>query len=547
MASTCLLLPALPVAAQPSPPQPSLHGEHAAGENFGRVTFPVSCSPAAQERFSRAVAMLHSFHYPGAEQAFTALAEAEPDCAMAWWGVAISQRPNPLVPPFSPAALQKGWQAIERARAAPPRTERERDWIEAMAAFFQDHARATQRRRTLAYEAAMERLAAEYPDDDEAQIFYALALNEAVDPGDKTYARQLKAGGHPGADRGAAARPSRRRALHHPQLRLCAAAKRGLPAARRYAALAPAGGHALHMPSHVFSTLGLWQEVIASDLAADANFDLGRFPDRGPALRGASRDHPAPLPLGGLPDQRLHAARAGPQGGATPRPIPGGVTEPVAAYYAFHTGFTAAFVRCYAFDRGAWAEAAVLPVPTTPYPQAEAITRFGRAIGAARNGDPARAAPDLDRIRALRGQLAAAGEAYWAEQVQVQETAAAAWIALAEGRREEALRLMQAAADLEDRTEKHVAMENRLSPMRELLGEMLLATGQPAEALASFEVSLRTSPNRYRSLAGAALAAEQAGDRAAARRWSTALLELTATADTERPEMAAARRRLTAN
>ena len=222
------------------------------------------------------------------------------------------------------------------------------------------------------------------------------------------------------------------------------------------------------------------------------------------------------------------------------------MTEPVAAYYAFHTGFTAAFVR-YAFDRGAWAEAAVLPVPTTPYPQAEAITRFGRAIGAARNGDPARAAPDLDRIRALRGQLAAAGEAYWAEQVQVQETAAAAWIALAEGRREEALRLMQAAADLEDRTEKHVAMENRLSPMRELLGEMLLATGQPAEALASFEVSLRTSPNRYRSLAGAALAAEQAGDRAAARRWSTALLELTATADTERPEMAAARRRLTAN
>jgi len=181
LASACALLPAMPVTAQPQQHQHSETG------SFGRVSFPISCSPQAQERFNRAVAMLHSFHFPATGQEFAAITQAEPDCAMAWWGVAVSQRLNPLVPPFPPTALQRGWQAIEKARAAPPRTERERDWIEAMAAFFQDHERLDQRTRTLAYEAAMERLAAKYLDDDEAQVFYALAINEAVDLTDKTY------------------------------------------------------------------------------------------------------------------------------------------------------------------------------------------------------------------------------------------------------------------------------------------------------------------------------------------------------------------------
>jgi tetratricopeptide (TPR) repeat protein len=199
------------------------------------------------------------------------------------------------------------------------------------------------------------------------------------------------------------------------------------------------------------------------------------------------------------------------------------------------------------FERGAWAEAAALPVPRTPYPQAEAITWFGKAVGAARSGDAATAKAGVERLRVLRNQLAEAREGYWAEQVQIQETAATAWIALAEGRRDEAVRLMRAAADLEDRTEKHVAMENRLSPMRELLGEMLLEAGDPAPALPEFEASLRSNPNRYRSFAGAAKAAERAGDREAARRWHERLLQLTAEADTERPEMQAARQFLARN
>jgi hypothetical protein len=216
------------------------------------------------------------------------------------------------------------------------------------------------------------------------------------------------------------------------------------------------------------------------------------------------------------------------------------VSEPPALIYPFHTGFAAAFVR-FAIERGAWEEAAALPVPRTPYPQAEAIAWFGRALGAARGGDPARARQDIERIAAMRSRLAEAREAYWAEQARIQEVAATAWVALAEGRRDEALRGMREAAALEDRTEKHIAMENRLSPMRELLGEMLLLAGEPAAALPEFEASLRAAPNRYRSFAGAAKAAEAIGDREAARRWHARLLELTAEADTERPEMAAAR------
>ena len=535
LASACALLPlwlAPPAAAQPQPHQ---HGDSG---NFGRVRFPISCSPQAQERFHHALAMLHSFHFPATGQAFAALAEAEPDCAMAWWGVAISQRLNPLVPPFPPAALQRGWQAIERARAAPPRTERERDWVDAMAAFFQDHERVDQRTRTLAYEAAMERLAAKYPDDDEAQIFHALAINEAVDLSDRTYARQLKAGAI--LERVEAKLPDHPGVVHYlvHTYDYGPLAERGLPAARRYAALAPASGHALHMPSHIFSTLGLWKEAIAADRAAIASYTeyFGKVDPRAAGKPELVARNYHSVDFLANAHMQLAQDRAAAELLAPYR----AVAEPPPLIYPFHTGFNAAFVR-QAFDRGAWAEAAALPVPKTPYPMAEAISWFGKALGAARSGDPAGAKPSVERLRELRGRLAEARDVYWAEQVQIQETAAEAWIAFAEGRREEGLRLMRAAADLEDRTEKHIAMENRLSPMRELLGEMLLETGDPAGALREFEASLKAAPNRYRSFAGAAKAAERSGDREAARHWYGRLLELTAEADTERPEMAAAR------
>src|SRR5271168_2232284 len=560
-------------------------------ENYGQVHFPISCSAQAQQQFEKALAMLHSFHFPATGRAFTAIATAEPDCAMAWWGIAISQRLNPLVQPFPPDALRRGWEAIQKARAAPQHTTREHDWIEAMAVFFQDYDHVAQRDRTLAYEAAMERLAAKYPDDDEAEIFYALAINEAVDLSDKTYARQLKAGAI--LERLAARLPDHPGVTHYliHTYDYGPLAERGLAAARRYAAIAPASGHALHMPSHIFSTLGLWKEAIPADLAAIASY-TEYFGKMDPNVAGK----PTLIPriyhsVDFLTNAYMQLAQD--RKAAELLEPYRAVTEPPPLIYAYHTGFAAAFVR-YAFDRSAWAEAAVLPVPKTPYPQAEAISWFGRAIGAARSGDPAGAKVDLQRIQALGSKLAEAGDVYWTGQVKIEETAAAisigaarsgdpagakvdlqriqalgsklaeagdvywtgqvkieetaaaAWIALAEEQRSEAVRLMREAADLEDRTEKHIAMENRLSPMREMLGEMLLATDQPADALREFEASLKVAPNRYRSIAGAAKAAETL-DRQAARLWYERLLQLTADADTERPEMVAARAFLSAN
>ena len=540
LASACVLASTLSLVAQEQHEHAMLSGS---AENYGQVHFPISCSAQAQQQFEKALAMLHSFHFPATGRAFTAIATAEPDCAMAWWGIAISQRLNPLVQPFPPDALRRGWEAIQKARAAPQRTAREHDWVEAMAVFFQDYDHVAQRDRTLAYEAAMERLAAKYPDDDEAEIFYALAINEAVDLSDKTYARQLKAGAI--LERLAARLPDHPGVTHYliHTYDYGPLAERGLAAARRYAAIAPASGHALHMPSHIFSTLGLWKEAIPADLAAIASY-TEYFGKMDPNVAGK----PTLIPriyhsVDFLTNAYMQLAQD--RKAAELLEPYRAVTEPPPLIYAYHTGFAAAFVR-YAFDRSAWAEAAVLPVPKTPYPQAEAISWFGRAIGAARSGDPAGAKVDLQRIQALGSKLAEAGDVYWTGQVKIEETAAAAWIALAEEQRSEAVRLMREAADLEDRTEKHIAMENRLSPMREMLGEMLLATDQPADALREFEASLKVAPNRYRSIAGAAKAAETL-DRQAARLWYERLLQLTADADTERPEMVAARAFLSAN
>ena len=511
-------------------------------ERLGEVSFPISCSPAAQTQFNRAVAMQHSFFFPETVKTFSAIVEKEPTCAMAHWGIAISQRPNPLVGPFPGDVLKRGWEAIELARAASQKTKRESAWIEALAAFYQDYATVPQRTRTANYEAAMARLSARYPGDAEAAIFYALALNEAADPADKTYARQLKAAdileklelrypNHPGIPHYII------HSYDYPEL-----AMRGAIAAARCAQLAPSAPHALHMPSHIFSTLGMWQEVIGSDRAAD--------------------------------DETIaYTARVNPQAAADPAKDPGryhfldfltnaylqlgedqqakrivDARNSVAEYpanfrYSGHTAFAAIPVR-YAFERAAWAEAMALAIPKTPFPQAEAITWFGRAIGAARSRELPKAREAVAQLGALKDKLAKANDAYWTGQVAIQEQAADAWLALAEGRKGEAVAAMRQAADLEDRSGKHVAMENRLSPIRELLGELLLEANEPAQALKEFETSLRDNPNRYRSFAGAAKAADRAADRALAKNYYEKLVSLAGNADTSRPDLVAAKQYL---
>jgi hypothetical protein len=464
---------------------------------------------------------------------------------MAYWGIAISQRPNPLVGPFPGDVLKRGWEAIERARVASQKTEREIAWIEALATYYQDYATVPQQRRTANYETAMAQLWARYPDDAEAAIFYALALNEAADPADKSYAKQLRAAdileklepkypNHPGIPHYII------HSYDYPELAI-----RGVLAAARCAQLAPSAPHALHMPSHVFSTLGMWQEVISSDRAADhetlaytARVDPQAAAD--PA-KNAGRYHfldfltNAYLQLG-LDQQakRIVDAR-------------NSVAEyPAGFRYSGHTAFAAIPVR-YAFERSAWAEAAALQIPKTPFAQAEAIAWFGRAIGATRSGDLTKAKEAIDQLRVLKDRLAKANDTYWTGQVVIQERAAAGWLALAEGRKGDAIAALRQAADLEDRSGKHVAMENRLSPIREMFGELLLEASEPAQALKEFEASLRNNPNRYRSFAGAAKAAERAGDRAQARSYYEKLIALAAQSDGGRPDVLAAKQYLAGN
>jgi predicted Zn-dependent protease len=514
-------------------------------ERLGEVNLPISCSPAAQQKFNRAVAMQHSFFFPETVKAFTAIAETEPSCAMAYWGIAISQRPNPLVGPFPGDVLKRGWEAIGQARAASQKTEREIAWIEALAAYYQDYATVPQQKRTANYEAAMAQLWERYPDDAEAGIFYALALNEAADPADKTYVRQLKAAAilekleakypdHPGIPHYII------HSYDYPELAML-----GVLAASRCARLAASAPHALHMPSHIYSTLGMWQEAINSDRAAD--------------------------------DETIaYTARVNPQAAADPAKNPGryhfldfltnaylqlgqdqqakrivDARDSVAEYpagfrYSGHTAFAAIPVR-YAFERAAWVDAAALAIPKTPFAQAEAIAWFGRAIGAARSGDMTKAKEAIDQLGVLKDRLAKANDDYWTGQVVIQQQAARAWPALAEGRKPDAIAAMRQAADLEDRSGKTVAMENRLSPIRELLGELLLDADEPAQALTEFEASLRNNPNRYRSFAGAAKAAERAGDRAQAWSYYKKLVALAAKADGGRPDLVAAKQYLAGN
>ena len=512
---------------------------HDSGGTFGTVHFETSCNASVQAEFDRAVAMLHSFFYPETEKAFRAIAEREPACAMAYWGVAISQRPNPLTAPFPPQLLQQGWEAIQRARAANASTQRERDWIEALAPFYEGHATIDQQTRTQRYADAMGRLHERYPADSEAAVFYALALLEAVDLSDKTYASQLKAAAIlEGLQKSQPNHPGIVHYIIH-AYDYAPIANKGLPAARSYAALAPSAPHALHMPSHIFSTLGMWQDAISANLAAD---QAAR--NYAASTSATAKANPASVPgryhaLDFLVNAYLQIAQDRRAKAILDERNSPGATSSGGSITA-HTGFAAIPVR-YALDRHAWAEAAAIPPMQTTFKQAEAIVAFGRSLGAARTGNLGQAKEDLAHITRLRQALAAEGDPYWAEQVGIQEAAASAWIALAEKDTARALAAMGDAASREDRSEKHVAMENRLSPMRELLGEMLLEAGRPADALREFERSLQTIPGRFRSIAGAADAASRSGNRAAATTYYRQLIALTSEADSERPAVTAAR------
>jgi tetratricopeptide (TPR) repeat protein len=516
---------AMPAAlAQPQP---------ATAEKLGTVHFPVSCTPDAQKQFERAVAMLHSFWYPQDLNAFVDVTKTDPTCAMAYWGIAMSRRGNPLIGEPEPAVLKDGLEAAAKARAAGARTQREQDYIAAIEVYYKDFEKVDYPARVLAYEKAMEQMYLHYPDDLEAAIFYALSLDEAavVLPPDKNYTLQLKAAGI--LQKTLAGQPDHPGALHYaihsydfPPL-----AEQGLPAAGRYGGVAPSAPHALHMPSHIYSMLGMWQDSIKSNQAALSvaknyvhamDFMVYAY------LQGA---------------QDAEAKRMLDQSAALLKSqAPPATMNPTAAGLAPFTALAAIPAR-YAIERGAWADAAALE-PQGKTAVADAITYFTRAMGSARSGDLPGARKNLERLEVIKEGLLKSKQDYWAEQVEIQRTAAAAWIAFTESKKDDAFKLMRAAADREDASEKHVAMENRLWPMRELLGDLLLAAGKPAEALREYETSLRAAPNRYRGFYGAAKAAERSGDREKARSYYAKLVSLCSLADAERPELAEARKYL---
>jgi tetratricopeptide (TPR) repeat protein len=515
-----------------------LAGAAGAHERLGKVHFPTSCSPAAQAQFDRGVALLHSFWFGHAIKAFQSVAEADPSCAMAHWGAAVAWLGNPLAGPPNARGLQEGSAAVARAKAAGPRTDRERDYVAAIEAFYKDHDKVDHKTRALAYEKAMEALAARYPQDREAAIFYALALNVTLNPNDKTYANQLKAAAV--LERAFAEQPEHPGVAHYlihsydfPPI-----ASKGLPAARRYASIAPSAPHALHMPSHIFTRLGFWQESIdtnrASATAAKEELKAAKL-EAGSYNALHAMDYIVYAALQLAKDQEARAVVD------EVRRIEKIDTEHFAAAFAF----TAVPAR-YALERRQWGEAAELTLHPKSlswqkFPQAEAILWFARGLGAARGGNVASAKRDLQRLRDLHAALVTGKNAYWADQAEIQGLAVAGWIARAEGRNDEAVDLLRRAADREDATEKHPVTPGAIQPAREMLGELLLELGQPARALAEFEASQRTDPNRLHGLAGAARAAELSGDTAKARGYCEKLVALGGTADTERPELARAR------
>ena len=511
--------------------QPSFGQQEETDQRLGTVHFATSCNETAQRRFDRAMRYQHSFWYQSSKEIFEDVLKADPECTIAYWGIALSLLFNPHAPPPAPN-LPLGLAAIQKAKAAPAKTERERDYIDALAVFYTDYDKIPHGARVQSYLKAMEALAQKYPADDEAQIFYAITLNVAASPNDKTYANQLK-----GA---AILDPIFRRQPRHPGVAhylihlydTPALAGKGLDAARRYAGIAPAAPHAQHMPSHIFTRVGAWNDSIFSNVESARAAKAGRDFDE--QLHAMDYMVYAYLQLG--QDQKAQGVAA------EMKAVSGINPDRFVSPYAL-----AVSPARYALERGDWKSAAELEVRPSKFAYADAMTHFARALGAARLGNPTAAKADVAKVVELREKLREAKDAYWTEQVDIQWQIATAWVLHAEGKQDEALKALSAAADAEDKTEKHPVTPGVPIPARELYGTMLLGRGMAKEALAAFEATLKKEPNRLGATLGAAKAAERAGDQGKARQHYAAAIALTENADPVRPEIAEARAFLARN
>ena len=501
------------------------HDHHEHGTALGQVNFPVSCSAEAQAKFNTAMALLYSFYWERIDGAVGEVLAADPTCAMAHWAKAVASIDNALGSPPTPKLEKQGWDAVLAAKQLGARTERERDYIAAVETLFRDHDKVPFARRAKAYEKALEHIYLSYPEDSEAQVLYAFWLQVTADRNDQTYAQQLKSAkllepiflrqpNHPGVAHFII------HAYDFPPI-----ARQGLDAARRYAAIAPDSPHALHMPSHIFSRVGQWQDSIDTNRRSYAASKTDRD-----AYHAMDYLVYASLQLGRDDEAAKWVAFVN----AADKP------DEDARQIAYAA---AAIPARYALEHGDWKTASGLELHPSrdrfdwaKFPEGEAVNAYARGLGAARRGDAAAANAEIARLAQLRSAMVAQKKDYWVEQADIQTGAISAWVARAEGRNADALRLMRETAGREDTTEEHIMMPGRVIPVREMLGEFLMQVKQPKLALAEFEISLANDPNRFRNLYGAAHAARQAGERPKARRYYRRLLDQVGP-DSKRPEI----------
>ena len=516
-------------------PPAGAHDASDAPAKLGKVHFKVDCSAAAQKEFDLAMAYYHSFAWELYQAPLDRALAADPACGMTHWLRALGVLDNPFTwpIPLSPKVLAEGQASIDAARKTGLKTQRERDYVDALAMFYKDHDKLNHRTRAKAFEEAMAQVAARYPEDKEATILYALILSVNFDPNDKKYTNQLKAAGilepimvqqpdHPGVAHYLI------HSYDYPPI-----ADKGLEAAKRYSKIAPDAAHALHMPSHIFSRVGYWRESIEANRAS-AEAAKASIPNRVHAYDYLVYAH---LQLG--------QDRAAAQVLADAQQI-----KQTSDAFASAYGFAAMPAR-YALERHAWKEAASLPLmpaadayPWKKYPQAEAINAFARGIGAAYAEDPAAARVEVQRLQQLRDAATALKLGYWAEQIDIQTELVRGVATYAEGKQAEGVEIVRAAAVREDASEKHVVTPGPIKPGREILGDLMLKLGKPADALREYEAVIAREPNRLGPTASAVQAAQKAGDAKKAAFYATRVVELTAAADTPRPEFAAAKRTL---
>jgi tetratricopeptide (TPR) repeat protein len=509
------------------------------GKEFGEVSFSLSCKTSVRAAFDLAVSLLHSFEYEEAEKAFVKVIDADPDCAMAYWGVAMSIY-NALWAPPDDKKLKKGAKILEIAESIP-KTEREKEYLDAIGMYFKDWETLDAKTRALKVEKKMEEIYTKYIDDTEAAIFYALTLTATAEPTDKNYTNQRKAGkiletllpnhpNHPGITHYII------HSYDNPVL-----AEKALPVARKYADIAPGSAHAQHMPSHIFTRLGLWDESITSNLNSIS----------------AAKCYAEAAGIEGHWDEELHGldylVYAYLQKGDNKKAIErSDYLKTIKKVYPenFKGAYSMIAIPArIALENKDWQTAATLDssyidFPIEKFPWQKSIFHFTKALGATHLGNKVHVQKEIEILEDLRQKLIDLKKQYEADQVLIEINATKAWLHFANGKNNDAVTLMREAADMEDNTSKRPVTPGEVLPARELLGDMFLAMNKPKEALDAYKKNLEDHPNRFNGIYGAALASKKSGDQKQALLYYDKLINLTESVESARPEIAEAKKAL---